>query len=559
MENEVNSNNEVLQEGEDFAAMLEKSFKDGDKSSFIEGVIVDASGDEFILVDVNKKQEGHLKRFEITDENGDLKYKNGDKIEVVITGMRGETPVVSHLKAARKKKVREFMNQNEEEVLNSVMEAKIVNSNKGGFILIDENEVEYFLPKSQVGFFKNQRNLVGTVIKAKIIKLDKDSESIIISRKRFIDDKRKEKRELIAKIMEQEEAILGVIKQITTFGMFVDVGGVDGLVHYSEISYKGPVNPKSMFEEGEEVYVKAIKYDAKKRHLSLSIKAANPDPWEEIKEQLEVGDAIMVTVNNIEPYGVFVDLGNDVEGFLHISEISRDKHIKHPKDYLELGQEIDVEVIEINMDTRRLRVSLKNLLPDPFVEFLKNYKEGDIVKGEITTLTTFGAFVKIDNVEGLLHNEDISWKKGDKCRDLLKTGEEIEVKIISIDKERQKLSLSKKVLVDSPIAKFMKEHRNGDIVNGTIRDIKEFGVFVEIEEGVDALIRLEDLEPLVAEELNKKDSIEAAIAFMDNRRDRIRLSVKRVERIREQQVLKNINDEDDGATSLGEIIRDQLR
>ena len=555
MDNEVNSTNEVLHEGEDFATMLEESFKDGEKSNFIEGTIVEVK-DEYVLIDVNKKQEGHLRKSEIVDADGNLKFNIGDKIEVVVTGHRGEIPIVSHLKALRKKKVHDFIKEKGEEAINSEVEGKIVSGNKGGFIVIDENNVEFFLPKSQVGYLKNPKSAIGMKIRAKIIKIDKENESIIISRKKFNDDRRREKRELINRIMSSEEPILGKIKQITTFGMFVDVGGIDGLVHYSEISYKGPVNPKSMFEEGEEVYVKPINYDKKKRYLSLSIKAANPDPWEEIKDQLDVGDAIKVTVNNIEPYGAFVDLGNDVEGFLHISEISRDKHIKDPKDYLKVGEEIDVEVIEIDVEGRRLRVSLKNLLPDPFEEFLKKYKEGDVVKGEVTTLTNFGAFVKIDSVEGLLHNEDVSWKKGEKCTDILKTGDEVEVKIISIDKENKKISLSRKVLIDSPITAFIKKHKNGDIVKGKVRDIKDFGVFVEIEEGVDALIRKEDLSPLKAEEIEKGQEIEAAIVFIDEKKERIRLSVKRVERLREKEAIKNINKDD--RMTIGDIIKEQL-
>ena len=211
--------------------------------------------------------------------------------------------------------------------------------------------------------------------------------------------------------MADDVIVEGAIKKITSYGMFVDVGGVDGLVHYNEISYKGPVNPSKLYKEGDIVTVKAISYDKDKRHLSLSIKAVQPDPWAEVESELDEGDTITVTVSNIEAYGVFVDLGNDIEGFLHISEISWNKNVKNPNDYLTVGEEIDVEVIEINSTTHKLRVSLKRLLPKPFDEFIKNYNEGDIVTGTITSLTDFGAFVRIAGVEGLLHNQDISDRK----------------------------------------------------------------------------------------------------------------------------------------------------
>ena len=347
-----------------------------------------------------------------------------------------------------------------------------------------------------------------------------------------------------------------MVKKITTYGMFVDVGGVDGLVHYSEISYKGPVNPGSIYKEGDKVLVKVIKYDNEKKHLSLSIKAATLDPWEEIKDGLEVGDTIKVTVSNIEPYGAFVDLGNDIEGFLHISEISWDKNIKNPKDHISEGEELDVEVIEIDAKDRRLRVSLKNLLKKPFDEFKAKFKEGDVTKGVVTSVTNFGAFVRIGGVEGLLHNEDASWDRNDKCKDLFKVGDEVEVKIIKIDSNEQKISLSQKDLKQSPVQAYAKKFSVGDIVTGKIRDIKDFGVFVELGDNVDALIRKEDLGSVSAESLNINDNIEAAIAFIDEKKNRIRLSVRRLARQKEREVLNEINSDD--KVTLGDIIKEQL-
>ena len=347
-----------------------------------------------------------------------------------------------------------------------------------------------------------------------------------------------------------------MVKKITTYGMFVDVGGVDGLVHYSEISYKGPVNPGSIYKEGDKVLVRVIKYDNEKKHLSLSIKAATPDPWEEIKDGLEVGDTIKVTVSNIEPYGAFVDLGNDIEGFLHISEISWDKNIKNPKDHISEGEELDVEVIEIDANDRRLRVSLKNLLKKPFDEFKAKFKEGDVTKGVVTSVTNFGAFVRIGAVEGLLHNEDASWDRNDKCKDLFKIGDEIEVKIIKIDANEQKISLSQKDLKQSPVQAYAKKFNVGDIVTGKIRDIKDFGVFVELGDNVDALIRKEDLGNVSAESLNINDNIEAAIAFIDEKKNRIRLSIRRLARQKEREVLNEINSDD--KVTLGDIIKEQL-
>lgn len=543
---------QIHETDEDFATLLEESFKKESNGSLCEGEIVNIKDNE-VLVDVRKKSDGVMDISEITANDGSLKYKIGDKIEVLITGSRGGRPIVSHKKALAKSKVADFIAKYDENAEN-VFEVKIASKNKGGYVAYDENGVEFFIPRSQI-----RETNVGTITKVKVIKVDAEENSIVASKRRMSDAGRKERKEALEQIAARTgEIVTGVIKKITSYGMFVDVGGADGLVHYKEISYKGPINPASLYKEGDSVDVKIISYDKDKKHLSLSIKAAQPDPWSEIKEGLSVGDAIRVTVSNIEPYGAFVDLGNDVEGFLHISEISWDKNISNPKDFIKEGESIDVEVIEINHDTRRLRVSLKNLLAKPFDEFKAEHKAGDILKGEIVSTTEFGAFVKIPTkssfVEGLLHNEDASWDRGKRCKDFLKVGEKIEVKLIKIDDKAGKISLSLKELQDSPIADFASKHSVGDKVTGNIKDVKDFGAFVELEGGVEALIRKED----ATDELSVGASIEAAIADIDKSKARIRLSQKKLRVQKEREALDKFNAASDDKITIGDIIKEQL-
>ena len=543
---------QIHETDEDFATLLEESFKKESNGSLCEGEIVNIKDNE-VLVDVRKKSDGVMDISEITANDGSLKYKIGDKIEVLITGSRGGRPIVSHKKALAKSKVADFIAKYDENAEN-VFEVKIASKNKGGYVAYDENGVEFFIPRSQM-----RETNVGTITKVKVIKVDAEENSIVASKRRMSDAGRKERKEALEQIAARTgEVVTGVIKKITSYGMFVDVGGADGLVHYKEISYKGPINPASLYKEGDSVDVKIISYDKDKKHLSLSIKAAQPDPWSEIKEGLSVGDAIRVTVSNIEPYGAFVDLGNDVEGFLHISEISWDKNISNPKDFIKEGESIDVEVIEINHDTRRLRVSLKNLLAKPFDEFKAEHKAGDILKGEIVSTTEFGAFVKIPTkssfVEGLLHNEDASWDRGKRCKDFLKVGEKIEVKLIKIDDKAGKISLSLKELQDSPIADFASKHSVGDKVTGSIKYVKDFGAFVELVGGVEALIRKED----ATDELSVGASIEAAIADIDKSKARIRLSQKKLRVQKEREALDKFNAASDDKITIGDIIKEQL-
>ena len=543
---------QIHETDEDFATLLEESFKKESNGSLCEGEIVNIKDNE-VLVDVRKKSDGVMDISEITANDGSLKYKIGDKIEVLITGSRGGRPIVSHKKALAKSKVADFIAKYDENAEN-IFEVKIASKNKGGYVAYDENGVEFFIPRSQM-----RETNVGTITKVKVIKVDAEENSIVASKRRMSDAGRKERKEALEQIAARTgEVVTGVIKKITSYGMFVDVGGADGLVHYKEISYKGPINPASLYKEGDSVDVKIISYDKDKKHLSLSIKAAQPDPWSEIKEGLSVGDAIRVTVSNIEPYGAFVDLGNDVEGFLHISEISWDKNISNPKDFIKEGESIDVEVIEINHDTRRLRVSLKNLLAKPFDEFKAEHKAGDILKGEIVSTTEFGAFVKIPTkssfVEGLLHNEDASWDRGKRCKDFLKVGEKIEVKLIKIDDKAGKISLSLKELQDSPIADFASKHSVGDKVTGNIKDVKDFGAFVELVGGIEALIRKED----ATDELSVGASIEAAIADIDKSKARIRLSQKKLRVQKEREALDKFNAASDDKITIGDIIKEQL-
>lgn len=545
-------------EEENFAAMFEASEKRSEESNRItDGVIVEIQEDK-ILVDVGEKLEGILYLNEIQDESGELKYKLNDTIKVMVMGYRNERPKISHKKVLEQLKTLEFITAHKDDYEDLIVEGTVTKMNRGGYI-IEEDGVVFFMPKSLAALKENE-DVIGRRIKAAVIKVDEAESSIVLSRRKLLNEDRKKRKQIIDALLEEDTVVEGTIKKITSYGMFVDIGGVDGLVHYNEISYKGPVNPSKYYKEGDVVQCKAISYDKDKRHLSLSIKAVMSDPWEEVESELDEGDTITVTVSNVEPYGVFVDLGNDIEGFLHVSEITWDKNIKSPKDYLEVGQEIDVEVIEIDSKKHKLRVSLKTLLPKPFDEFIKTSREGDIVTGTITTLTDFGAFVRIGSVEGLLHNQDCSWEKNTKCKDIYKVGEEVEVKIVKINHEEEKISLNRKALLESPVDKFAQEHKVNEIVTGKIRDVKDFGVFVSLEGDMDALIRNEDLEPLVAEELNVGDEIEAVIAVIDVKRDRIRLSVKKLQYLKDREALAESNAQnDDGGNSLGDLIKDQLK
>jgi len=538
----------------DFEAMLEESFKKAEsKSDLVTGVLVKIDEkDGIAVVDIGGGKDAILPLDEIRDEEGNLTFAINDEIEVVNLG-RGR---VSRKAALSRAALNEFISEYDPEQ-EYIVEGVITKKNKGGFV-VEVDGLEFFMPRT-LSYISAKTDPIGKKVKALIVKVDKDKGSVVVSRKELIERDKAKTEEIVNTLLENKDPVVGTIKKITSYGMFVDVGGIDGLVHYSQISHKGPVNPSKYFNEGDEVNVVALDYDKKKRHLSLSVKDANPDPWSDIDSILEVGDTVSATVSNIEPYGVFVDLGEDLEAFLHVSEISWDKNVKHPKDYLSNNEEINVEVIEIDKENRRLRVSLKNLLPKPMDEFMSQYRVGDIVKGTVTSITDFGAFVKIGSVEGLLHNQEISWDKSKTAKSELKVGDEVEVKIIKIDKDAGKISLSKKALEDSPVKAFAKEHKNGSIVTGTVKDKKDFGVFISLDDNVDALIRTEDLHPLKFDEIEKGQEIKGVISFIDANSDRIRVSVKRLERQEEREALEKLNLDQDDSMTLGDAFGDILK
>lgn len=541
-----------LPEDEDFASEFKNYDKQGNDGGVQECEIVAFNNDFAIIAVPNQKQESFLPISEIKDKDGNLLFKQGDKIEVFVSSVGGRSRV-SYKKVLKHKKLLEKIDELVANFEGKVIEGKVISKNGGGFIL-EYDDIDVFLPHSESAI-KDITKALNKTYKVVITKVNKEKKSIIVSRKKFFEIDDNNKKEVAKKLLENNEVQQGVVSRIESFGVFVEVNDIEGLVHYTELSHRGPINANKKYKIGEQVQVKVLGYDEQKKRLILSFKATENDPWQEIEKELEVGYALKAIVSNIESYGAFVDLGNNIEGFLHISEISWDKHINNPKDYLSVGDEIDVEIIEIDKVHRKLRVSQKKLLDKPFNVFVKKYKVGDDIVAKVNTITDFGAFLRIDGVDGLLHNEDASWDKESKCRNLFKVGDEIRVRIEKIDAENERVSLSHKVFTTSPAATFAKKHQVDDVVNGSITEIKDFGVFVAID-NIEALISNEDLHPKRIDELKVGDSIECVIVSINEVHNKIRASIKRLERQKEKENLKAYSN--DEKMTLGDKIKNRL-
>lgn len=552
----VNLDNMDFGEEESFAQLLDASERNATSGSLQKGKIIqiDKDRDLAMIALPYSKSESTLSLSEIRDTEGNLLFNVGDEIEIYASGSDNR-PYISYRRAQRSKKIKQKIEELEGNFQDKVIEAKVLKRNKGGYVM-DYDGVDVFLPRRDSAF-KEGVKVEGKTYKVAITHINPQENTIVVSRKRFFDIDKSTKKEVVEKMLSGDRIYDGVVKKITSFGVFVDIDNIEGLVHYTEINHRGVANPQKSFKVGQQVKVKILDYDAQKHRFSLSVKALSEDPWKEVEKELEVGYTIKVTISNIEEYGAFVDLGNGIEGFLHISEISWDKNIKHPSDYLKVDQEIDVEIIEIDSKNRRLRVSLKKLMHKPFVAFAKEHKEGDVLKGKIVTITDFGAFVNIGAVDGLLHNEDVSWDRGVKCKDIFKVGDEVEVKILKIDTQNERISLSKKLLSDSPAAVFAKTHRVDEIVEGVLSELKDFGIFVKLD-GNEVLIKNEDIPQEMKETLKVGDSVKCVIFAIDEKTNKIRASIKRLQKQQEKESLRAFNQASEQRMTLGDKIKNQM-
>ena len=505
---------ETIETTENFEEILNAYENEQKKTKIKNGMIV--SMDEgTVFVDVGEKVEGVLPKKEILDENGEIKYKIGEEIPVVITKRRtskGEA-VLSHKMAMNEIKRKEFLNKYK---VGDIVKATIKELNKGGFVAKNEDGIEFFIPKSESAL-KLEEDNIGKTVEGKIIEIKKNG--AVISRKQLLNEKKEQRKEFIESI--KDKIITARVKNLKKEGIVIEFdNSLTGFIPKEEVSYK-KVNHFKSFKKGDEIEVKLI--DADK--MLFSIKQTKKDPWEEVKENnITNGDVLNVTVTNIMEYGAFVDIGNGVEGFLHISEISWNSNEKI-ENLLNVGDELDVEVIDIDFDNRKLRVSAKSLLPKPAEEFAKTHKEGEIVEGKVVNLTDIGGFIQVDDVVCFLPNRFVSWTKGEKAKDILENDATYNFKIISIEPENNKIILSKKDAEDSPYVKFEKENKIGDSVKGTIKNIADFGVFVSLGNGVEALVRKNDLEKDISE-YKSGDELEGKIIELDAENKRIKLSQK---------------------------------
>ncbi|MGD0233094.1 MAG: 30S ribosomal protein S1 [Syntrophorhabdales bacterium] len=524
---------------EEMKELYETSMKTLQEGNIHKGRVINIVNDS-VIVDVGLKSEGKLPLNEAVDKSGNPNVQIGDEVEVMVVG-REEKDGLLVLSKQRVDIIRLWQNIDKSLEEGLALDGTVTSEVKGGFLV--DIGVNAFLPISQVDLkpVKNSASFVGRHLKFKVIKVNKKKDNVIVSRRQLLEEERDRKRKEFWKNIKEGQVLYGFVKSITDYGAFVDLGGADGFLYINDITWGRINHPKEYLKLGDEIKVKVIGVDEEKRKVSVGIKQLKGDPWLKVEERYPVGSKIRGKAVGVVDYGVFVELEAGLEGLLHVSEMSWDKKLKNPGKMVSRGDILELQVLDIDTEKKRISLGMKQLLPDPWKELAQKYLPGSVVQGKVKNLTDFGLFVGVeDGIDGLVHVSELSWsrRKG-VSPDSFKKGAPIDALVLNIDPEQRKFSLSLKRLKEDPWKGLLERYHMGDVVEGFVTSITDFGVFVEIEEGIEGLVHLSELDTSKGKHPSElfamDDKIRAVVIHVDEREKRIGLSVKALKKMEEKK------------------------
>jgi small subunit ribosomal protein S1 len=474
--------------------MYEVSFKNFAEGEVVKGVVLQVSASE-VIVDVGYKSEGIIPIEEFRDETGTISIKAGDIVDVLLEKTEDkEGYVVLSKEKAEKMKVWDDVERAYQE--RRVVTGRVIERVKGGLAV--DIGVRAFLPGSQVDLrpVRNLDSLRGQELRMRVIKVNKKRGNIVLSRKAVLEEENAEKKRDTLETLEEGKVLMGVVKNITEYGAFVDLGGIDGLLHITDMSWGRINHPSEVLNVGDEVKVQVLKFDRETERVSLGYKQLKADPWTTATIKYPAGTRVKGKVVSLTDYGAFVELEQGVEGLIHVSEMSWSKKVKHPSKILTVGQEVECAVLGIDQEAHRISLGLKQVEANPWAQLVEKYPVGSHIKGKVRNLTEFGAFVEVEEgIDGLIHISDLSWTKRVKHpSEVLKKGDVVEAVVLNIDAENQRLSLGLKQLATDIWDEFFTHHKVGDIVEGKIVRLTNFGAFVELHEGIEGLVHVSELD-----------------------------------------------------------------
>lgn len=517
----------------DFAAMLEASESGAEEGSVVSGRVIKLSND-YAVVDIGYKSEGLVPLSEFRDAEGKVGVKVGDQVEVLVEALENEDGMILLSKdKADKIRVWDTISkaaENDEEV-----EGRIVARIKGGLSV--DIGVRAFLPGSQVALrpVRQLEKLLGETYKFKIIKFNRRRGNIVLSRRVLLEKERETHRKETLKRLEEGAVLQGVVKNITDYGAFIDLGGIDGLLHVTDMSWGRVNHPSEVFDISDEVTVKVLSFDPERERVSLGYKQLQPDPWTVAGEKYAIGSRILGKVVSITDYGAFVELEPGIEGLVHISEMSWTKRVNHPSEKVSIGQEVEVMVLNLDIHRRRISLGMKQCQPNPWDLLEERYPVGTVVRGQIRNITDFGLFLGVEEgIDGLIHVSDLSWtKRVTHPGTLYSVGDEVEAVVLNVDKESERFSLGIKQLEPDPWAGIHARYRVGFIVQGKVTNITDFGLFVELEPGIEGLVHVSELSSEKIDDVSKVaqvgQEIQAEVLNIDQEERKISLSMKAIE------------------------------
>ncbi|WP_026289258.1 30S ribosomal protein S1 [Thioalkalivibrio sp. ALMg11] len=550
---------------ESFAQLLEESmaYTQMQPGAILSATVIEVTP-EVVVVNAGLKSEGVIPTEQFMNEEGELEVKVGDVVEVALETPEdgfGETRM-SREKAKRAKAWDRLEGAMEEELY---VTGKISGKVKGGYT-VELGDIRAFLPGSLVDVrpVRDTAYLEGKELEFKLIKLDRRRNNVVVSRRAVVEQEYSAEREELLKNLQEGAQVKGIVKNLTDYGAFLDLGGIDGLLHITDMAWKRVKHPSDVVEIGEEVEVKVLKFDRERMRVSLGLKQLGEDPWENITRRYPTGTRIFGKVTNITDYGCFVEIEDGVEGLVHVSEMDWTNKNVNPGKMVAIGDEVEVMILDLDEERRRISLGMKQCQSNPWDDFAANHNRGEKVSGQIKSITDFGVFVGLEGgIDGLIHLSDLSWHEaGEEAIRNFKKGDEVEAVVLSVDPERERISLGLKQLDRDPFANFVAEHSKGSIVSGTVKEVDAKAAVIELADGIDGILRAADISQDRVEDastvLKVGETVEARFMGVDKKTRAISLSIKAKDRAYEPEMASDSGSTAGTGTTLGDLLKEQM-
>ena len=556
-----------------FEASIEETGLDIERGSVITGTVV-AIDNDWITVDTGLKSEGIVAREEFLSEEGELEVEVGDSVDVVVEAVdNGMGQTLLSREKAKRVETWNFLEKisDNDEIVKGIISSKV----KGGFT-VDIGSVRAFLPGSLVDVrpIRDTTHLEGKELEFKVIKLDQKRNNVVVSRRAVMEAENSAEREELLNKLEEGIEIEGIVKNLTDYGAFVDLGGIDGLLHITDMAWRRIKHPSEVVEVGQDLKVKVLKFDRERNRVSLGLKQLGTDPWDNVGGTYPVGAVVKARVTNLTDYGCFAEISEGIEGLVHVSEMDHTNKNIHPSKVVQVGDEVEVMILDIDEERRRISLGIKQTLANPWDEFDKKHERGDKITGTIKSITDFGIFIGLDGgIDGLVHLSDISWNEtGEDAIRNYNKGDTVEAMVLSVDSEANRISLGVKQLTSDPFNEYLVNNDRGAIVNGKVKEVDAKGATIELADEVEAYLRASEIQRDRVEDATKHlsvgDDVEAKIISVDRKTRNISLSIKAKDEAEERQAIKELSSTSTTSTTagsdaqpktIGDLIKEQMQ